>query len=307
MSQWTNKFLTASEQQELDPITFAITRFCLNIALSYKDVSWEYLYISRVHMQLIHYMTMKNILIVGPAFLGLIHISLYPPMKIHIASANIYTPLLHILTHTNSASLLALGCKLLASLALEPSNKPLIAHSGCLHALYDLLLGTHIEIDIYTPDYLFVQYYSLCALVNALNHSDASRMLSVELKGIKPLLTLIQTNSHSHIHIYSIRTLCNMAYNNHLSSHEILLLGVGEVLGDVLESVDVSMGGHSPANMHAYMHSTSGIQHLQDEGGAVVAHSILALLSNMCNSDTNQTHIGECMVYHITPYTIHYV
>lgn len=264
ISQWTNKFLATAEQTALDPVTFAISRFCLNVGLSFTDVSPQYILTAKLHNHLIDYVAMEtNYLIVGPALIGLIHISLYPELKIAIVSADGLTPVLKVLVHSRSKPLLALGCKLIASLALEDINKTIIARSGCLHALFDLVLGQQVEVDEE------VQRYAVAALVNSLHHSDANRRLAVELTGVKPLLMLIRTTSNPLLLTSCARCVANIAMGNAYTAHQSLQAGAGEIIVELLDSVD---GLRQP----------------------LLVHAMLAALSNLCGgTEENQTAVGN--------------
>lgn len=55
MSQWTNMFLTTTEQSSLDALTFAISRFALNVCLCFRDVTPAYIVETQVHKNLIYY------------------------------------------------------------------------------------------------------------------------------------------------------------------------------------------------------------------------------------------------------------
>ena len=70
MSQWTNKFLASTRFPSLDPITFAMSRFSLNICVCFTEISAEYLMKTGVHRQLVDYIALENELIIGPATMG---------------------------------------------------------------------------------------------------------------------------------------------------------------------------------------------------------------------------------------------
>jgi len=262
MSQWTNKFLSNSNDENLDPITFALCRFSLNICLCYHEVSPNYLLNINIHKQLISYITLKSELVIGSSLMALVHISLYNELKSPIVLSNILLILLKIIKNHNNKIILAQCMKLCASLALEYTNKSAISQSGCLHAMFDLILGTIHDVDHH------IQYYTLCAIVNSINVNDTNRILSIELNGIKPLLTIIRTTSYDHIIIQAIYALANISYCNSYTSNNILLNGGGEILVEILETCDIL---RQP----------------------LIVQAILATFSNICSSDVNQSHIGS--------------
>ena len=146
MDKWTKGFLTPRNDETLDPITFAISRFCLNIALCYQDVHPSYFLTTNLHKQLVDYITLNSELAIGPACMGLVHISLHDQIKPEIVSAGALPQLLKLMTKCKSKTILAQCSKLCGSLALHRPNKTLIANSGCIHALFDLILGFNISV-----------------------------------------------------------------------------------------------------------------------------------------------------------------
>jgi hypothetical protein len=205
---------------------------------------------------------LESELVIGPALMALCHISLYPELRSQIVAAGSLPPMLKLLVHHDSKLILAQATKLCASLSLEPSNKSLISQSGCMHAMFDLILGVHQDVDRH------IQYYAVCGLVNVMYKSDANRLLAVELNGIKPLLTILRSTSDDQIIIHAIRALANISYGNGYTANCILVAGGGEVLVEILESGDIV---RQP----------------------LTAHAVLAAFSNICNSDVNQSHIGS--------------
>lgn len=63
MSQWTNMFLTTTEQASLDALTFAISRFALNVCLCFRDVTPAYIIETQVHKNLIYYIGSPHTLV----------------------------------------------------------------------------------------------------------------------------------------------------------------------------------------------------------------------------------------------------
>lgn len=262
MSQWTNKFLSSTANEALDPITFCISRFSMNISLCFNDVSPQYIVQTCIQKHLVDYIGLESELVIGPSLMALCHISLYPELRAHIVAAGALPVLLKLMIHHDSKLILAQAVKLCASLALEPTNKSMLSQSGCMHAMFDLILGVHQDVDRH------IQYFAVCGLVNVMYKSDANRLLAVELNGIKPLLTILRSTSHDDIIIHAIRALANISYGNGYTANCILVAGGGEVLVEILESGDII---RQP----------------------LTAHAVLAAFSNICNTDVNQSHIGS--------------
>jgi hypothetical protein len=264
MGQWTNKFLSTSEQSSLDPITFSISRFALNVCLCHCDVLPEYLIAANIHKHLLDYVSMpNNYMVVGPSLMALIHISLFPQVRSAIVGAEGLPIILRIIVNSKSQPLLALSAKLLASLAIDVNNKAVLSRAGLFHALGDLILGNHCDVDNE------VQIYAVSAILNIVHHNDANRRLAIELNIVKPILTILQTVSTERLLIICIRVLANIAFGNAYTAHSSLIAGAGECLSVMIEAIDCI---RQPT----------------------LCHAILAALSNMCgNSDMNQTAIGN--------------
>ncbi len=255
------------QQTVLDPITFAIVRFALNITLNYRDVHLEFILYTNIHKHLIHFISLTDsYLIIGPSLLALIHISLINNNIKHIlVNEGILQNLLLLMTNATLSNqvILSLCCKLCSSLALEQLNKTLIVKSGLFHVLFDLILGSHTNVNE------MIQYYSITAIVNILYNNEINRKYAIELNGIKPLLTIIRTTSENKIIAQSMHALANIAYGNAYTANYILVGGGGEILAESVAIVDI-LG-------ESYF----------------IAQSIYAAYANMCYSETNQTHIGN--------------
>jgi len=262
MSQWTNSFLSASRVDVLDPVTFSLGRLSLNICLVFNEVPPQYLLAINIHKHMVDYIALDSELVVGPALMGLVHLSLHPSLRAPIVLAGALPTVLKLMVKHDNKAILNQCVKLCASLALESSNKTLLAQSGCVHAMFDLILGVHQDVDRH------IQLNAILAIQNVMHMNDANRMLAVELNGIKPLLTVMRSTSDEGIIVHAIRTLANIAFGSGYSANCILVAGGGEVLVEVLESGDIV---RQP----------------------MVAHAVLAAFSNICNSDVNQSHIGS--------------
>eukprot|EP01034_Spumella_vulgaris_P024855 gene24855-31244_t len=128
--------------------------------------------------------------------------------------------------------------------------------------MFDLILGAHVDVDDH------ISYSTLCAIVNVIHKNDANRMLAVEIRGIKPILTTLQTCSLDHILAQAVQALANIAFSNPYTANCILVLGGGEILMELLQSGD---SARQP----------------------VIAHAVMSALANICNSEVNQSHVGS--------------
>jgi hypothetical protein len=263
MSQWTGKFLSATSDGNLDPITFAFARFSLNICLSYQDVTADYFIDSKIHVLLVSLAQFRSEIVIGPAVLGLLHLSFHEEMKHEIVLANALPAILQLLVTSESDVILGQCCKLIASLATHNPNKPPIVNSGCFHAIIDILGG------IKTGD-PHVRSSACAAAVNIIAGSDANKVLSIELDAIRPMLSLIQFGN-SEIALYNaVKCLANIAFCNSFTGSKILSFGGDVILVDVLKSTDVL---RTPE----------------------LTQAIMICFSNICTSESNQSHIGSSL------------
>ena len=263
MSEWTSTFLAATSDATLDPVTFAFARFALNICLCYNEVPVAYFINSKIHVLLVSLMKFDSELVVGPAVLGLLHLSLHDEMKYEIViTANALPVILKLLAKSNSDVILNQCCKLIASLSLHPPNKPPIVSSGCYHGIIDMVAGIRTGNND-------VRSNACKAAVNIVMGSDANRVLSVELEAIKPLLSVIQYAVSDSALLNSIKALANIAYCNSFTAAKILAQGGDLILVDVLCSADI----------------------LRQPD---INHATLVAITNMCGSESNQSHVGAC-------------
>lgn len=261
MSQWTGKFLSATSDSSLDPITFAFARFSLNVCLSYQDVPAEYFIDSKIHVLLVSLAQFRSEIVIGPAVLGLLHLSFHEEMKSEIVLANALPAVLQLLVTSESDVILGQCCKLIASLATHNPNKPPIVNSGCFHAVIDILGG------IKTGD-SHVRSAACAAAVNIIAGSDANKVLAIELDAIRPMLSLIQFGNSETALYNAIKCLANIAYCNSFTGSKILSFGGDVILVDVLQSTDVLK---SPE----------------------ITQAVMIVFSNICTSESNQSHIGS--------------
>lgn len=262
MSQWCNKFLAGSNQEDLNPITFAFARFVLNMCLCYDTVDPQAFIDSKVHVLLISLAVFPTDLVAGPSLMGLAHLSLHDCMKGVIVDGGILQVLLHKMVESKSILILTQCCKLCASLSLYPSNKSKIVNSGCMHVLVDLVLGSGKATDNN------VQYYAICSILNIIYTSDANRVLSIELKTLKPISTVIQTTSIDTTLQRSFQVMANISFNNSYTGGCILALGSDTAILEALQTVDILV---KPKTVFAG----------------------LTIFTNICCSEGNQSHIGS--------------
>ena len=264
MAQWTNKFLVHSDSRQLDALTWALARYSMNICLCWNEVSPKHFIEAGVHKALAGFIKFKSELVVGPAMMALVHISMHPELKPNIVLAEVLPTIVKLLVTNDSKPILCQACKLLASLALHFPNKSLISNSGNLHGLLDLILGNDKEIDD------AVSYAALMGVVNAIQGSDANRMLIVDLDGLKPLLSTLQHTCNNDLILQALRALTNITFCNVFTASVYLSQGGDRVVIDLLQSGNI----------------------LKDP---VIVHAALASVANVCYNEATQSHIGSSL------------
>ena len=261
LSQWTTYFLANSKQDSLDPLTFAFSRYAQSICLCYSEVDVESIIAMNVHQQLLNFVKFDSELVVGPALMGLVHLSIHEKLRPLIALAGAFPILCEILVHSTSKPILCQACKLCLGLARFPPNKSLLINSGCLHGILDLILGVQREIDNH------IQIAALGAVVNITQGNDACRKLTVELSGIQPIITAIQTAPTDDAILCGIKAIGNIAFCSSYCAGEIIKMGGHLVLIEILQITDIL---YQPT----------------------IAFTTLSALSNMCNNENCQSHLA---------------
>ena len=262
MSQWTNVFLANTDTEALDCMSWGFSRFSLNIAMGWNDIPPRMLMQAGIHRSLCDLIKFKSELVIGPAMLALVHISLHDELKPAITVANVLPTLIKLLVTSESKPILCQVCKLLASLALHFPNKVLITNSGNLHGLLDCILGTNKEIDD------TVAHAALTGMVNVINGNDANRRLMVDLNGIKPILSILQHRTDSHLLIECVKALGNIGFTNSFTAGAMLSLGADRLLVELLNGGDIMTEPD-------------------------IVFTAIAALSNLCYGESTQSHVGS--------------
>ena len=229
MSQWANYFLARSHTETLDMLSWSFARFSLNICFGWAEIAPRHLIQAGIHKSLGDLIKFRSELVVGPALMALVHISIHDEMKPAITLINVLSTIIKLMVTSESKPVLCQCCKLVASLALHFPNKTLITNSGCMHGLLDLVLGTNKEIDD------SISYAFLTGVVNTVCGNDANRLLICDLNGIKPILSIMQNTSDNKILEQAVRCLGNICYCNSFCAGEMLSQGADVIIVEVLK------------------------------------------------------------------------
>ena len=261
MAQWTNSFLAQTKSRQLDGLTWAFARFSLNMCMCWNEVTPKHIIQAGVHKSLANFIKFKSELVVGPAMMALVHISIHPELKPAIVLADVLPTIIKLLVASESKPIMAQACKLLASLGLHFPNKSIISNSGNLHGLLDLVLGNDKEINDH------VSHMALMGIVNVVQGNDANRMLIVDLNGIKPLTSVLEHSSNKDMILQAIRALANIVYCNAFTAGTYLTQGGDRVVLAILETSNILKQ-------------------------PTICHAALASIANVCYDSATQAHIG---------------
>eukprot|EP01041_Mallomonas_annulata_P006107 gene6107-12360_t len=232
VSEWVNGFLARTKDETLDPVTFAFARFALNVAMSYNIVPPSYFLSAKIHHLLIGLIGFESNIVIGPAIMALLHLSLHVEMKVEIVNAGVLPILLKILAFNQSSIIQIQACKLCASLALHSPNKSQISNSGCFHAILDLAAGIKENMNDE------VKNYACCAITNIILLNDANRSLTIEFDAIRPLNQILQLSSREDTILNAVKALVNIAYNNTYTANTILTSQCDKTVVEVLSCTD---------------------------------------------------------------------
>lgn len=117
-------------------------------------------------------LTVKNDCVVGPASMALAHLSLHKETKAAIAAANGIVNCVKLIEDNPNAPIVSQCCKTLASVAMLPANKPLMAGKGAIKSLVSAIQSVGPDNSRVDDDALGS---ALCGLCNCAEGNDANR------------------------------------------------------------------------------------------------------------------------------------
>ena len=136
LANWMSQFTPSSEaNKDVDEVDFAFIRFALNMAVACDICPVQKQLDAGAPAFLASMLRVKNDSVVGPASMALAHLSLHTETKAAIAAAGGITACVDLVNTNPNAPIVAQCCKTLASVAMWPANKPLMAGKGAIKAL----------------------------------------------------------------------------------------------------------------------------------------------------------------------------
>ncbi|GMI42355.1 hypothetical protein TeGR_g13220 [Tetraparma gracilis] len=196
--------------------------------------------------------------------MALAHLSLHPETKGAIARAGGIANCVALVNGNPNAPIVSQCCKTLASVAMHPPNKPLMAGKGAIKALVRLVQSVG-------PDNLRVDDAALaCAfegLCNCAAGNDANRNLIVELGVMSTVEYVCENWTDPEVLAGAAKLIANLAYGNVYTAMMCLSSHCEEAL-----NVSIKKGG--------------------GDSNPDVREAAMMAFANLSNNESNQTHVG---------------
>lgn len=211
----------------------------------------------------------QNDLVIGPTLIALVHLSIStaaPHVRHVMVKAQVLPPLLILCEHSNNPAILTQCVKLIASLALYPPNKAIIASKNGIKLLVRLINA--IQDDTVQPAAKSAEVVAqtLTALENLSFASETIRSQITALGGVLSIVAHIYETPDIHVRTHAARLMTNMACNHMLNQASIM-----SAEGDVA------------------LNHQLGAEETTDE---ILAAGTFLALSNLAHTDVNQASIG---------------
>lgn len=251
---------------DLDALSFAFTRFALNIAFAAGSVPVDLILKTNVHVLLVSMLAVESEYIIGPAAFALVHLSLEPCMRVDLVTAGVLPRCLQVLQKRPSEAVLVAVCKLLASLTLLPANRTKFAETGMIGALLNVITPTPNRRRVGNA----VMEYVAKAVSNGAYASHSNKSIVVDLDGTSLLLSAINYYQDDSVLSASVQALANVAYFHELAGNRALSADADQILSDCIECTDIL-----------------------SEKQAALVEACLWAFTNLCTTPLVQTQIGS--------------
>lgn len=265
LAKWMTEF-TPSElaNTDTDEVDFAFIRFALNMAVASDVCPVQKQLDSRAPAFLSSMLTVSNDCVVGPASMALAHLSIHMETKAPIAAAGGISNCVKLVNNNPNAPIVSQSCKTLASVAVWPPNKPLMAQKGAIKALVTAVQSVGPDNERVDDDALGSAF---CGLCNCAEGNDANRNLIVELGVMKSVEYICENWTDPYVLASASKLICNLAYNNVYTALSCLGAHCDEAL---ITSIKKGGGDKNPDIQEAAMMA----------------------FANLSNNESNQTHVG---------------
>jgi hypothetical protein len=266
LSKWMEQFTPSAEAtKDVDEVDFAFIRFALNMAVACDVCPIQKQLDAGAPAFLSSMLRVKNDSVVGPASMALAHLSLHMEAKAPIAAAGGIAACVHLVNTNPNAPIVSQCCKTLASVAMWPANKPLMAGKGAIKALVNAIQSVG-------PDNLRIDDEALgsafCGLCNCAEGNDANRNLIVELDVMKSIEYICENWTDPYVLASAGKLIANLAYNN-------------------VYTAMMCLAGHCEEALNISIKKGGG-----DKSPDVCEAAMLAF-ANLSNNESNQTHVGS--------------
>ena len=265
LANWMNEFTPSKyAYTQTDEVDFAFIRFALNMAIACDVCPVQKQLDAGAPAFLSSMLTVKNDCVVGPASMALAHLSLHVECKAPIAAAGGITVCVNLVNNNPNAPIVSQACKTLASVAMWPANKPLMASKGAIKALVRAVQSVGPDNERIDDDALGSAF---CGLCNCAEGNDANRNLIVELDVMKSVEYICENWTDPYVLASASKLICNLAYSNVYTAMSCLAAHCDEAL-----NASIKKGG--------------GDKNPDIQEGAMMA------FCNLSNNESNQTHVG---------------
>ncbi|GMH60943.1 hypothetical protein TrST_g8759 [Triparma strigata] len=265
LAKWMKEFTPSKyATTQTDEVDFAFIRFALNMAIACDVCPVQKQLDAGAPAFLASMLTVKNDCVVGPASMALAHLSLHVECKAPIAAAGGIVACVNLVNDNPNAPIVSQACKTLASVAMWPANKPLMAGKGAIKALVRAVQSVGPDNERIDDDALGSAF---CGLCNCAEGNDANRNLIVELDVMKSVEYICENWTDPYVLASAAKLICNLAYSNVYTAMSCLSSHCDEAL-----NASIKKGG--------------GDKNPDIQEGAMMA------FCNLSNNESNQTHVG---------------
>mmetsp|Transcript_9896 Transcript_9896/g.20131 ORF Transcript_9896/g.20131 Transcript_9896/m.20131 type:complete len:643 (+) Transcript_9896:170-2098(+) len=265
LAKWMKEFTpSALANTKTDEVDFAFIRFALNMAVASDVCPVQKQLDSGAPAFLSSMLTVSNDCVVGPASMALAHLSMHMETKAPIAAAGGIQNCVKLINDNPNAPIVSQCCKTLASIAVWPANKPLMAQKGAIKTLVRAVQSVGPDNERIDDDALGSAF---CGLCNCAEGNDANRNLIVELGVMKSVEYICENWTDPYVLASASKLICNLAYNNVYTALSCLSAHCDEAL-----NTSIKKGG--------------GDKNPDIQEAAMMA------FCNLSNNESNQTHVG---------------
>jgi len=277
LAKWMSMFTPQSSAgSKADEVDFAYIRFALNMAIAADICPVQKQLDSGTPEFLSSMLTVDNDFVVGPASMALANLSTHVETKKPIAMSGGIENCVKLVNNNPNAPIVSQCCKVLASVAMLPSNKTYMAGKGAIKALVNIVKS--VGPDNYRVDDAALGS-AFCGLCNCAEGSDANRNLIVELDVMSAIEYICENWTDQYVLASASKLICNLAFNNVYTALSCLAAHCDEALSTSIKK----SGGDANSD---------------------VGEAAMMAFCNLANNESNQTHVGSTGAIELAVHTL---